>query len=83
MSISKCDSCGTETRILMPIRDMHERVTPGAPMPSGECPTCGGLCYQMDSIDQGPVEDQPYRKRAEVKRVTIEKDGDQIIITVE
>jgi len=43
---SACQNCGKEwdNGQLNPIQDIHQRVEPGEPMPSGECPDCGALC---------------------------------------
>jgi hypothetical protein len=46
----KCDNChwtGGEAD-LMPIKDPSERLTPGGVVPSGECPKCGALAYQIE-----------------------------------
>lgn len=48
-----CDNCdwkglAAETR---EIADLRERVTPGEPMPTGECPECGCLCHPYDPIE--------------------------------
>jgi hypothetical protein len=48
---SVCQDCtwvGPD-RLLREIRDLHERVAPGEPMPSGECPVCHALCQQGGS----------------------------------
>lgn len=48
---SACQDCtwvGPD-RLLHEIRDLHERVAPGEPMPSGECPVCHALCQQRGS----------------------------------
>lgn len=44
-----CDNCDGRWRgeDLQIIADFQERVTPGCPCPSGECPTCGALCYPV------------------------------------
>lgn len=43
-----CQQVWAETD-LKEIRRLHERVAPGEPMPSGECPTedCGAVCHPM------------------------------------
>jgi hypothetical protein len=46
---SRCQNC---RRIWNPdelkhIKDIFERVDPGEPMPSGECPDCGALCEPL------------------------------------
>lgn len=45
-----CDTCHPESRLL-PIEDLAQRVEPGEPMPSGECPDCGALC-QLEEMKQ-------------------------------
>jgi hypothetical protein len=44
----ECQNCGkrwTEDELLLPIPHLEERVSPGEPMPSGECPECRALCH--------------------------------------
>ena len=43
---SRCQNCGIrwDTEALGEIHDFWGRVSPGEPMPSGECPDCGALC---------------------------------------
>jgi hypothetical protein len=43
----QCQNCQWEGREnwMNPIKDLHQRVAPGEPMPAGECPKCGALCY--------------------------------------
>jgi hypothetical protein len=41
-----CDWKGPESE-LKPIKDIGQRVAPGEPMPSGECPECGCLCHPV------------------------------------
>jgi len=38
-----CDWTGPDSD-LREIQDIFQRVGPGEPMPSGECPKCGALC---------------------------------------
>lgn len=48
---SECDNCGLRflNEELRPVKDLHERVEPGCPMPAGECPDCGALAYPVDA----------------------------------
>lgn len=43
---SQCQDCGLVVRNtnLKPVKNLLQRVEPGEPMPSGECPECGALC---------------------------------------
>jgi hypothetical protein len=44
----RCDGCEREHPLadLAPIEDLEDRGwTPGWPSPSGQCPTCGALCF--------------------------------------
>ena len=46
-----CDNCGQKYQredALEPIEDLSQRVDEGGPMPSGQCPRCGALCYPED-----------------------------------
>ena len=49
---SCCQNCGTEhaENALKPVQNLTERVEPGEPMPSGECPLCGALCHRIDPL---------------------------------
>jgi hypothetical protein len=42
----RCQNCGAihKTNKLNEVKHLTERVAPGEPMPSGECPKCGALC---------------------------------------
>ena len=42
-----CDNCGHTWADdqLKPIKNLHQRVSPGETMPAGECPECGALCH--------------------------------------
>jgi hypothetical protein len=46
---SQCQNCEWtgQDADLAPIYDIFERVAPGEPMPSGECPECGALCQPV------------------------------------
>lgn len=42
-----CVECGTRVAtasLRTPVSRLAERIVPGHPAPSGECPDCGGLC---------------------------------------
>lgn len=45
----KCDNCGRKWHIdsLETIKDYWMRVDEDGPVPSGECPECGCLCYPV------------------------------------
>lgn len=43
-----CEAKWTEDQ-LKEIKDIEQRVSPGEPMPAGECPTCGSLCHEAAS----------------------------------
>lgn len=45
-----CDWTGSHDE-LNDIKDYDERVAPGEPEPTGECPECGALCHEAD--DEG------------------------------
>ena len=47
---SECQNCGETfaNSDLLPVTDLEQRVAPGEPMPSGECPNCGALCQQVE-----------------------------------
>jgi hypothetical protein len=45
-----CQNCGRiwdEVLLVTPVTDIDQRVSPGEPMPSGECVACGALCQQI------------------------------------
>ncbi len=50
---SECQNCGQRWPFaaLKEIQHIHQRVAPGEPMPSGECPDCGALCQPLDPKD--------------------------------
>ena len=46
-----CDDCGKtwpESK-LREVKHITQRVDIGGPMPAGECPECGALCYEEDA----------------------------------
>jgi hypothetical protein len=47
---SRCQDCGEcfVNDELNEIKDIFQRVAPGEPMPSGECPQCGALCQPVE-----------------------------------
>ncbi|QOX80799.1 hypothetical protein FY034_17395 (plasmid) [Trichlorobacter lovleyi] len=48
--INKCANCETiiSDADLKEVRDIFQRVLPGETMPSGECPSCGSLCFEEE-----------------------------------
>jgi hypothetical protein len=49
--MSRCQNCGRlwGEGDMEPIKDISQRVAPGEPTPSGECPYCGALCQLIES----------------------------------
>ena len=52
-SLHRCENCGNLylfSELTNPIHDLHERVAPGEPMPSGECPAaeCRAVCHPAE-----------------------------------
>jgi hypothetical protein len=49
-ALHRCDDCGRvhSDETLVPAQRLSERVGPGGPTPSGECPDCGALCYPIE-----------------------------------
>lgn len=47
---SECQDCRRliDDELVVPIPDLEQRVAPGEPMPSGECPHCGAVCHPTD-----------------------------------
>lgn len=47
--LSQCQNCRKlwHDVELNSIKDLDQRVSPGEPVPSGECPDCGALCQQI------------------------------------
>lgn len=45
----RCDNCDWQgtTEELNDIEDISMRITPGGVVPSGECPECGALAYEI------------------------------------
>ena len=45
--LTVCQNCRARwpSQDLLPVQDIFQRVAPGEPMPSGECPDCGALCH--------------------------------------
>lgn len=51
-----CDWTGPDSDLLWAeIKDLGERVAPGEPMPSGECPVCGCLCQPVEETEDYAV----------------------------
>lgn len=42
-----CEAIWPESKLL-DIEDFYDRVQPGEPMPSGECPLCRSLCQRLE-----------------------------------
>jgi len=59
-TLHRCDDCGREfdARVLDMIVDVQERLTPGSPTPSGQCPECGALTYQVDLTNRDDLPDE-------------------------
>lgn len=45
MMTNECQNCDWRGEDVRPVVRLLERVGPGEPMPSGECPECGALCH--------------------------------------
>lgn len=80
-----CDWTGAASA-LAPIKDIFQRVAPGEPMPSGECPECGALCRQAKSVAMGTAAqdddtDEVIRKMAIAEWVQddVNIDADAIV----
>lgn len=55
---NRCDDCGKiwKESELQEIKNLQSRVDAGGQMPSGQCPGCGALCYELgESEDLTPV----------------------------
>lgn len=48
----KCQECGWTGAVaqLEPVKDVWERVQPGDVMPWGDCPECGGCCFEAKPV---------------------------------
>ena len=59
----RCPNCGRihATSALVEIKHIFQRVAPGEPMPSGECPDCGALC-QVIRKPAAPREERLMRR---------------------
>jgi hypothetical protein len=46
---SRCQNCERvwHDALVEPVQHVFERVLPGEPMPSGECPVCGAVCHPI------------------------------------
>jgi len=54
MPKSKCQNCHKTFKHdddLNQIKDLYQRVAPGEPFPSGECPSCGCLCQPISDLE--------------------------------
>lgn len=56
--IHECDNCGWSGSeeelgcVMADMADFFERVTPGCPVPSGDCPECRACCYPLDQREE-------------------------------
>jgi hypothetical protein len=50
LDLHRCDNCGKVhlDEKLQDVRHAAQRVDPGCPAPSGQCPDCGALCYPLE-----------------------------------
>ena len=48
--LARCDNCKRVYPVgaLVEAADLDQRVDPGGPVPAGECPSCGALCYPFE-----------------------------------
>ena len=62
--LHQCDNCGTSwpSSDLRQVHEWQERVDLNGPVPSGECPKCGSLCY---SVDDAAVLKSRHQQRIE------------------
>lgn len=54
LRLSECQNCSktwADDELKTYIHHIQDRVEPGEPMPSGECPECGALCQPMDRLE--------------------------------
>jgi hypothetical protein len=53
----ECQDCGKkwDEAQLREVKHLLERVAPGEPMPSGECPECGAVCHPEPGGHMYPV----------------------------
>jgi len=61
-----CGDCQAQCRAgdLNAIRDPHERLTAGDPLPAGECVICGSLSYVAEHAQRFPRPILPAVRRA-------------------
>lgn len=54
--LMRCEGCGavhpTHRLLGIPPETIHERVSPGEPMPYGECPDCGSVCHAFQPSEE-------------------------------
>lgn len=50
VDLFECQNCEAiwDEKDLKPVKDLEERVSPGEPVPYGECPTCGAVCHPYE-----------------------------------
>lgn len=84
--ISKCQNCRTLTpteELFEPDR-LWERVAPGEPMPSGECPECRALCHPLViENDEGLLEAVLYSAETHGNDTEAEHEVDDLIELVQ
>jgi hypothetical protein len=54
-----CGNCAFETPdpdILVPAKDLYQRVSPGESLPAGECPECGCLVHALSTESRASAE---------------------------
>ncbi len=58
LSLHQCQNCDSvwDDDEIHDIRDLTQRVSPGEPYPSGQCPDCGSLCQAIVAQADTPFE---------------------------
>jgi hypothetical protein len=83
LQCGNCDRIWDENEVITPIPNLESRVSPGEPMPYGECPgpgeeSCGALCheYEGDYITECPIDDC---EKGQIKLVYVEASCDALV----